>query len=90
MFVTKLLKLYPNGILSKKQATTTTYLSLPIDDGYFIIEKAQLTTEEQKLLETFFRKILLIYNYVITGIIIYFVIFHFQKMKAYSEYCNFI
>lgn len=54
MFVTKLLKLYPNGILSKKQATTTTYLSLPIDDGYFIIEKAQLTIEEQKLLETFF------------------------------------
>lgn len=53
MIIENLTKLYPTGYLSKRKAKNN-FLSLPIEEQYFIIEKAILEPKECQLLETLF------------------------------------
>lgn len=53
MIIENLSQLYPKGYLSKTIGSEATY-SIPVDDQFFIVNKAFLSIKEQHLLEALF------------------------------------
>ena len=54
MIIENLSQLYPKGYLSKTIGSEATY-SIPVDDQFFIVNKAFLSIKEQHLLEALSR-----------------------------------